>query len=321
MTDKNKYISAAKELLKTTRQDKLVFEVVSNSMSPLIKKGDRVAIEKYTKDTTVRTGDIVAFKSINSQTPTIHRVIKIAKYGDIISYVTKGDANPKQDEGLLFAENIIGSLERIIKPKGTIELNSPRGKVLNKLSYWSKIRHFNLKTALFGTPLIENESFTLSAQCLNTPFEIWERSVDINMSIINTLNFRTALDISGRYSQEALLLGRLKSIKIETDCSLNAKFGLVLCTRIVNALKGNARQKLYKQLAESCALGGHVLISWDNYGKRHSLSKCNIISLNSVYVKEVLNLKTLIKHLKPLGFKAKKIIVENYIISVLLVKW
>jgi signal peptidase len=84
-----------------TKQPMLMSAVRSNSMYPLLERGDAVFIKKLAPKDVIKNGDIVVFKTENgsyaSQGWIMHRIIE----GDIDKgYITKGDANKYIDQEL-----------------------------------------------------------------------------------------------------------------------------------------------------------------------------------------------------------------------------
>jgi signal peptidase I len=82
--------------------------VVSDSMSPTLRRGDNVLVEKACPDN-IRFGDIIVFKSDGSL--TTHRVIGKCKLGGERHWLEKGDANLTCT--LVPVKNIIGIVTAI----------------------------------------------------------------------------------------------------------------------------------------------------------------------------------------------------------------
>ncbi len=80
--------------------------ITSQSMYPVLQRGDLVLLEGVDQPADLRVGDIIAFKSENGF--AIHRVIKI----DGFSIATKGDANQVEDGPITF-DQVIGRALRI----------------------------------------------------------------------------------------------------------------------------------------------------------------------------------------------------------------
>lgn len=83
--------------------------VASDSMSPHIKKGDVVVIEKIDKNfSKLKKGDVVAFKYKN--VVIVHRLINVLKEKDKYYFYTKGDANSKEDNFVIEEDDMIGEV-------------------------------------------------------------------------------------------------------------------------------------------------------------------------------------------------------------------
>ena len=82
--------------------------VASGSMSPEIKKGDVVIIEKISDKSyeTLKVVDIIAYKY--NDVIVVHRIINIIKDGDEYYFYSKGDANNNIDNFTIYEDMIIG---------------------------------------------------------------------------------------------------------------------------------------------------------------------------------------------------------------------
>ena len=63
----------------------------SNSMKPVISKGDAVILQKINIKTKLKKGDIIAYN--NGKIIVVHRINKVVGTGKKVSYIMKGDAN------------------------------------------------------------------------------------------------------------------------------------------------------------------------------------------------------------------------------------
>lgn len=89
--------------------------IVSNSMLPSYKRGDAVLVTKKNGDE-IKIGDILAF---NSGTGIVtHRVVKISSKDSVRTFVTKGDNNPVNDIYDIHDDNVIGTVDYVIKNAG-----------------------------------------------------------------------------------------------------------------------------------------------------------------------------------------------------------
>ena len=77
--------------------------IATGSMTPKIKKGDVVLIDKKYKYESLKEGDVIAFKKDNYI--IVHRIIKKLKTNNSYAYYTKGDANNSIDD-ILIEKNI-----------------------------------------------------------------------------------------------------------------------------------------------------------------------------------------------------------------------
>ncbi len=83
-------------------------------MEPSIMTGDIIVIhqiEKYIKN------DVVTFQNEESRIIT-HRIVEITNKSGDTFFVTKGDANRSEDEGVVSASNILGKVIYVIPKLG-----------------------------------------------------------------------------------------------------------------------------------------------------------------------------------------------------------
>ena len=80
----------------------------SESMTPTIKKGDAVVIQKISEEEFLRLeeGNIIAFKQDGRI--IVHRINKITLQQDSIKIITKGDANKEEDNYEITYDNLEG---------------------------------------------------------------------------------------------------------------------------------------------------------------------------------------------------------------------
>jgi signal peptidase I len=100
-------------------------QVVSNSMWPAIKKGDRVLVERVLWDD-LRFGDIIVFRK--GETLSVHRVLakRGAKTGGCL--LEKGDAVLWWS--FVPAEDVVGRVRSIQGPDRTTDVTSGYGRML-----------------------------------------------------------------------------------------------------------------------------------------------------------------------------------------------
>ena len=81
--------------------------IATGSMSPGIRRGDIVIIDK--KDKKIKESDIIAYKKV--QTIIVHRVIQKIRLKDTYIYYTKGDANNNKDDFVIEEDMILGKVK------------------------------------------------------------------------------------------------------------------------------------------------------------------------------------------------------------------
>lgn len=91
-----------------------VFNIVSGSMEPTININDLIVIKKC-KESEIENEDIITYKKDNGTVVT-HRVISKNKENGEIVYVTKGDNNPVEDNGVVKYSQVHGKY--LFKIKG-----------------------------------------------------------------------------------------------------------------------------------------------------------------------------------------------------------
>jgi signal peptidase len=93
------------------------FIVASGSMEPTIPEGSVIFI-KYTPESRVEEGDIIAFRNwnISPDKPffVTHRVIDVHQNDSQIYFTTQGDANPEPDAEPVPSNRLIGKVSMII---------------------------------------------------------------------------------------------------------------------------------------------------------------------------------------------------------------
>jgi signal peptidase len=85
--------------------------VLSGSMEPTIHTGD-IVVERQVSPLDVRLGDVVSFKDPEDASILItHRVQSMVVHEDVVSFVTKGDANTGVERWKVSADGTIGKVE------------------------------------------------------------------------------------------------------------------------------------------------------------------------------------------------------------------
>lgn len=80
--------------------------IVSNSMVPTFKRGDLIIYVSPKNFENIKKNDVIVFN--NNNKIYSHRVKRIIKYNNKISFVTKGDANGSVDNFLIKEKDILG---------------------------------------------------------------------------------------------------------------------------------------------------------------------------------------------------------------------
>ena len=83
-----------------------ILNVMSNSMNPTIKKGDKIIIKKQNE---YEIGDIITYMN-NDENLITHRIIE--KYEDV--FITKGDNNNAEDSEKIQKTQVLGKVISIL---------------------------------------------------------------------------------------------------------------------------------------------------------------------------------------------------------------
>ncbi len=87
----------------------------SDSMSPVIKKGDAVVYQKVTNASMLHEGDVVVYQNEYNKELIVHRLIEINKNNNGYTYLTKGDYNNGPDNIDLSLKDIKGVVRFKVK--------------------------------------------------------------------------------------------------------------------------------------------------------------------------------------------------------------
>lgn len=105
-----------------------VFLVISNSMTPLIRVGDRVVITSA--NTAVLTaGDIILY--LNGNSFCMHRLVRIIADARTQKFITRGDRLQAFDAPVN-EEKYLGKIIFILRENGIIDLNQNKFTIFNK---------------------------------------------------------------------------------------------------------------------------------------------------------------------------------------------
>ena len=89
-----------------------IFHIVTGSMEPTLETGGNVVVKKVDPNT-LEVGDIITFQSKDLQIygqANTHRIIEIQHGNDGICFVTKGDANQREDILKVEASDVYGKV-------------------------------------------------------------------------------------------------------------------------------------------------------------------------------------------------------------------
>lgn len=87
--------------------------VASNSMLPVISRGDAIIYEKIDNAKLLKKGDILIF--VHDNTTYVHRIVDITKKNNKIIITTKGDNNATNDAFLTTEDSVVGVVRYEIK--------------------------------------------------------------------------------------------------------------------------------------------------------------------------------------------------------------
>jgi signal peptidase len=108
--------------------------VLTDSMYPNIVSGDLILCRE-TDPKSVQVGDIISFIDPSGDGTGVvsHRVTSIVREGGAIAFRTQGDANNREDDALVPAENLVGVYRIRIAGAGRLVmfLQTPAGRFLS----------------------------------------------------------------------------------------------------------------------------------------------------------------------------------------------
>jgi len=148
-----------------------VMSVLSGSMVPAINTGDLVVDDNLTptQAANLHVGQIISFRAAaGSHQIFTHRIIAVeALPGDVVAYVTKGDANDSRDGPLAPSTNVVGLYESKI-PYGGYVLNALHRPLVLGLLFASPLLWL-LSEALWTSARRPEEPSTVPASTPPTP--------------------------------------------------------------------------------------------------------------------------------------------------------
>lgn len=101
-----------------------LYTIVSPSMEPNIMVYDVIVDFRVEKENDLKVGDVITFysESIDTGGYTVtHRIKEIYEEEGTKYYVTKGDNNQDEDEGVITFDNIMGKVKYVIPALGKIQ--------------------------------------------------------------------------------------------------------------------------------------------------------------------------------------------------------
>lgn len=343
MNDKEqKYIEIAKKLLKKS-EGYFVYTVISDSMNPLIRKGDKITVIKKDFDK-LKKYQIIAFQnntSGNENIPTVHRIIKKINNVKIV-YKTKGDNALFADKEFVKKEQFIGVVDEIIKNKFNIKINSKTGKILSFFTYFLfciknffKLLFLNIKNFFITVfqkeqKVICSDDLLILRQSIFTKISDWQKTIKNGVELIAPFinNDKNICDISfgGGYSEESfnfIRKGFNISYKSLSEDINNDFYDVIICSRVINIFENEQKRKdAYIVLKKSLTEKGVMLLSYINE-KNNLLIKIkrniynflyrnydgplsdDVVYDNRYFVMKSLSFKTVYKELQSLGFVIK----------------
>lgn len=357
MNDKEqKYIEVVKKLLQ--KDGYKIYTVISNSMKPLIKKGDTiVCVNANFND--LKKYQIIAFQnntSGDSKVPTVHRIIeKLNIYGDLF-YKTKGDNSLYADKEYVKKEHFIGVADKIMKTNKTINLNAKVGTLLSMSAYFLfyiknlfKLLLKNIKKTVIivfkkENKVIYNDDLLVLRQSLLTKTTDWRKTVKNGIELIAPFisKDKKICDFSfgGGYCEESFVFIR-KAIEVEYKNLYDADknyFDVIICSRVINIVETKQkREEIYNVLKSFIKEDGVILLSYINEKNNFFIKlkrkiykliskkydgplSDDIVYEDKYFVMKNLPYKVFYNELNNNGFKIKKYKKSDNVISLLLSK-
>lgn len=110
------------------------FIVLSGSMESKISVGDLVFVKKVNPNE-LKVGDIIAFRD-SEDIVTTHRIVDIETKDNKLCFVTKGDANNANDDGIVYSNMVEGKYQTKIAKVGNaiLFIQEPIGFVVMLMS-------------------------------------------------------------------------------------------------------------------------------------------------------------------------------------------
>ena len=348
-----KYIDIAKKLLQKSKRCR--YTVISNSMNPLINKGDKIVCVKCDFEK-LKKYTIIAFKNDtlgNENLPTIHRIInKVIEYE--LCYQTKGDNSLYSDIELVKKEQFIGIVEQIIKQNITIDLNTKIGKTLSMFAYFLfyiknifrllfvNIKKFFIMVFQKENKIEYNADMLILRQSILTKAKDWKSIVENGIKLVAPFIDKNKkvcdLSFGGGYCEQSFNFIRI-GIEIEYKNLGNKDkndFDVIICSRIINIVESpQKRKEIYDSLKFFLKQDGIVLLSYINEDnnffiklKRKIYKKIlkkydgplsdDLVYENKYFVMKNICFKNICRELIGNGFEIKKYIKAGKTVSLLI---
>ena len=111
------------------------FIVLSGSMESKINVGDLVFVKEVNPNE-LKVGDIIAFRD-SEDIVTTHRIVELETKDNELCFVTKGDANNANDDGIVYSNMIEGKYQTKISKLGNVILfiKEPIGFIVMLMSF------------------------------------------------------------------------------------------------------------------------------------------------------------------------------------------
>ena len=350
-----KYIDIAKKLLQKSKR--CFYTVISNSMNPLINKGDRIVCIKYDFEK-LKKYKIIAFKSDVSDDinlPTVHRIINKVVESELC-YQTKGDNSLYADIAFVKKENFIGVVEQIIKKNVTIDLNTKIGNTLSMVAYFLfyiknifrlllvNIKKFFIMVFQKENKIVYDNDMLILRQSILTKVKDWQSIVKNGIHLITPYMNKSKkvcdLSFGGGYCEESFNFIKTGIVVEYKNLGNKDKndFDIIICSRVINIVENiEKRKEVYESLKFFLKQDGIILLSYINEDnnffiklKRKIYNKIlknydgplsdELVYKNKYFVMKNICFKDFCYELKLNGFEIKKYIKSGKIVSLLISK-
>jgi signal peptidase I len=111
--------SVVRVLKKLQKGEIFRLKAVSESMMPLIAKGDELVLVKNDIGD-VQKNDVIAFYSSENKKIIVHRAISVLTDKSGIRLITKGDNSEEKDLETIFSKDYLGKVNQVVRGKRKI---------------------------------------------------------------------------------------------------------------------------------------------------------------------------------------------------------